>query len=270
MGADFLNGIDWQRPWLMPLLPQAQHILQSSDWRAALNDAAASLKNHRGLPIQFVPQSDLPPKIPYEAFISDTGQVPTRDNLHDFFNAIVWLTYPKIKAKLNALQATEISKATNVKADDSPNRSRRGKLRDAATIFDESAALLIVRDTELIDMLRDHRWEDVFMTKRAAFGRDCEVRLFGHALMEKLVSPYKAITAHARAVTEGGEFFSLEQEEEKRAWIDAKLDCGLHKGLATSDFMPLPILGVPGWCEGQDDAFYDDTKVFRPKRRSNL
>ncbi|WP_442781896.1 DUF3025 domain-containing protein, partial [Collimonas fungivorans] len=29
---------------------------------------------------------------------------------------------------------------------------------------------------------------------------------------------------------------------------------------------PLPVLGVPGWSGGQDQAFYADVSVFRPKR----
>ena len=60
--------------------------------------------------MRFVPQAELPAGIAYETFISETGGVPTRDNLHDFFNALVWLTYPKIKVRLNAMQALEIER----------------------------------------------------------------------------------------------------------------------------------------------------------------
>jgi hypothetical protein len=51
------------------------------------------LQNHRSLPTQFIPQEDLPEGVAYEAHISATGNVPTRENLHDFFNALVWLTF---------------------------------------------------------------------------------------------------------------------------------------------------------------------------------
>src|SRR4051794_16460024 len=103
MAAPFLKLIDWERPWLALLRPVAQPILAAPDWRFALNDAAhaAGLCNHRGLPIRFVPQADLPAGVAYEEFIGDTGCVPTRDNLHDFFNALVWLTFPGIKQQLN-------------------------------------------------------------------------------------------------------------------------------------------------------------------------
>jgi len=33
-------------------------------------------------------------------------------------------------------------------------------------------------------------------------------------------------------------------------------------------FAPLPVMGIPGWCdENAEAAFYDDVTVFRPGRR---
>ncbi len=58
---------------------------------------------------RFVPQESLPEGTAYEEFISATGNVPTRDNLHDFFNGLVWQTFPLIKRELNALQAAQIA-----------------------------------------------------------------------------------------------------------------------------------------------------------------
>jgi hypothetical protein len=262
MTTRFFDVIDWTRPWLAPLLPAAQPILQAADWRSALNLAAtaAALHNYRGLPVRFVPQSDLPADTAYEAFISATGNVPTRENLHDFLNALAWLTYPRIKMQLNALQAAEISRAGS-------HHAIRGKLRDAATIFDENAALLITDDEGLAEALRAHRWRDVFMARRTQFGRHCEVWLFGHALMEKLVTPYKAITAHAWPMIVGAEFFAMPFHD-KRAWIEHAGARELAKGLLTSHFTPLPVLGVPGWWPHQDGRFYEDTDVFRPKRNA--
>jgi hypothetical protein len=262
MDADFLGRIDWRRPWLAPVLPAAEPVLRAADWRLALNEAAdaACLRNHRGLPIRFVAQSDLPEGVAYEAFISATGGVPTRDNLHDFFNALVWLTFPKTKVQLNALQAAEIAKAL---ADSDGGLSLRGRVRDAATIFDENAALLITRDPGMADDLRAHRWLDVFVARGPSFWRDNDILLFGHALMEKLVSPYKAITAHARVLFAPDSYFSM-MESGRRAWADAAMAEQMAGGLDTAGFMHLPIAGVPGWWEGQDAAFYADTTVFRP------
>jgi hypothetical protein len=268
MSAPFLNEIDWNRPWLTHLLPVAQPILRSLDWKQALNTAAIPLRNHRGLPIQFVSQAELPPNTSYEAFISDTGRVPTRDNLHDFFNALIWLAFPKVKAQLNALQAAEIAKASLTSADKSLPNPNRGKVRDAATIFDENAAFVVMNNTGLIEALRNHAWCDLFVGRREAFLRDCEVCLFGHALMEKLVAPYKAITAHAW-ILEVENISLLGDSAEKLAWIDDFASRGLVRGLSTSDFTPLPVLGLPGWCENQGEEFYADVKVFRPKNKKD-
>jgi len=233
----------------------------------ALNARAERLGilNHRGRPIRFVPQSRLPSGIGYEAFISATGCVPTRENLHDFFNALIWLTFPNIKVRLNALQAAEIERAQAPTASGDAMAAGRGLVRDAATLFDENAALLVVRDPTLLDALREHRWEEVFLERRSDFSRDCAVQLFGHALMEKLVHPYNAITAHTWTVAAARDFFTWTPTAQAE-WIDLEVAARLSDSLAPRDFTPMPILGVPGWWEGQDAAFYGDRAVFRPKR----
>jgi hypothetical protein len=236
-------------------------IAEAANWRLAINDAATAsgLHNHRGLPIQFVHQEALPSGMAYERFISDTGMVPTRDNLHDFFNALVWLTYSRIKVRLNALQAAEIERRAAM-----PD-AVRGKVRDAATIFDENSVLLIVSDEALSVALREHAWGQLFIEQRLAFQSCCEVRLFGHALMEKLVHPYKAITAHAWVVSAQQEVLLL-PEQKKREWLDRAVAEKLCRDLNTSNFTPLPVLGVPDWWREQDAAFYADEQVFRPRR----
>ncbi len=262
---DRFRYLDWNRPWYAAVRERGQPIAQAPDWRAALNAAAGAqhLCNRRGLPISFVPQQALPHGTAYEAFISDCGQVPTRDNLHDFFNALVWLTFPRIKAQLNALQAAELAHGP-----DSAAKSR-GPIRDGATLFDENAALVVLRDSPqghaLAQALRDHRWYDAFLGQHAAFRSDCQVFLFGHALMEKLAKPYKAITAHAWLLVADDDFFSL-LPAGQYAWADAIVARQLTGGLAPSGFTPLPLMGVPGWSASQEEAFYADTAVFRPKR----
>jgi hypothetical protein len=261
MSAALFAGIDWQRPWLAPFRACAQPIVAAADWQAALNARAADmgLRNHRDLPLRFVPQASLPPGMAYEAFISASGGVPTRENLHDFFNGLVWLTFPRIKVQLNALQAGEIERAKN------HGPAARGAVRDAATLFDENTALLVVRDGDWIDALRAHRWSELFVARRAEFSQNCEVYLFGHALMEKLIAPYKAITAHVWPLVAEAGFFALSPLEKQR-WLDAAVSAQIKDGFSTRDFTPLPILGVPDWWEAQDKGFYADAAVFRPKR----
>lgn len=262
----FYDGIEWPQAWFATVRPQASSLLAADDWRVHLNTQVQreQLTNQLGLPLQFIPQENLPDGVAYEAHISATGQVPTRENLHDFFNALVWLTFPQIKRQLNALQAAQIASLGIGKS--------RGPARDAATIFDENSALLVVADSEsgkgLTDALRAHAWQAAFIGQRALWGREAEVWSFGHALMEKLVHPYKAITAHTWVVSAPLEFFSWEWET-RRAWLDAQVAEQLRtQVLSTAAYTPLPVLGIPGWWAQQDAAFYADTNVFRPKRLS--
>lgn len=264
MKSRFYDGIQWSHAWYATVWPQAVELLASEDWRGFLNSQATQqqLTNHRQLPLQFIPQADLPEGTAYEAHISASGQVPTRENLHDFFNALVWLTFPKIKRQLNALQAAQIARLGIGKS--------RGPARDAATIFDENAALLVVENSAqgqaLITALRAHEWQAAFIEQAGLFGVAAEVWSFGHALMEKLVQPYKAITAHTWVVWAESEFFGWDWDA-RRAWLDTQVAEQLcTHSLSTADYTPLPVLGIPGWWPEQDAAFYADSSVFRAKR----
>ena len=74
---------------------------------SALNrEAAASdVRNFKRQRLAFC-QPDVVDDEPYEAGIARTGRVPTRSNLHDFFNALIFLHFPKAKARLNQLQVS--------------------------------------------------------------------------------------------------------------------------------------------------------------------
>lgn len=261
------TSIDWRQPWYASVRDAAHEIIGRSDWLAALNRQSEALQliNHRGLPLRFVEQTNLPEGVAYESFISATGTVPTRDNLHDFFNALVWLSFPNVKRALNALQAAQIARAGI--------GSTRGAARDAATLFDENAALLVVSDIgqgrTLVDALRRHEWHEAFVEQRATFGQHAEIWLFGHALMEKLVTPYKSITAHAWVVYMPEQYFSKPVDvrckllDEQVADV---LNACAAEGLNTGNFTPLPVMGIPGWWPLQNAKFYADTAVFRTKR----
>jgi hypothetical protein len=260
----FYSVIDWSRPWLASILPAAETILAQEDWRVALNQAAraAGLINHRDLPLQFIPQEELPDGVAYESHISAAGKVPTRENLHDFFNALVWLSFPQIKRQLNALQSAQIETLGIGKS--------RGPARDAATIFDENAALLVLENSErghrLLSCLREHQWQLAFIEHRDDFASVAQVWSFGHALMEKLVQPYKGITAHAWVVWVDPDFFAQSFAQQAQQ-LDTQVSKQLQShALTTADYTPLPVLGVPDWWAGQDEAFYADEKVFRAKR----
>jgi hypothetical protein len=200
-------------------------------------------------PVQFVPQAALPAGVAYEQYIFDTGRVPTRDGLHDFFNGLCWLQFPLAKKKLNQLQAEQI--------DQTGIQPVRGPARDALTVFDENAALLVAPDA-LWEALLAKDWTAAFTTLRPLW-QSATLVLFGHALLEKLVSPRKPITAHVfRAQPASNSIANLD------AWLAATLSAPL---LASKPFAHLPVLGVPGWwTDNALPSFYADTSVFRPPR----
>lgn len=242
--AHGLELIDWGRPWLAPYRAVGEPLARQTQ----AGGRCCEVLNGAGAPVRFVPQADLPAGVAYEQFIFQTGQVPTRDGLHDFFNGLVWVHFPQTKRRLNALQAAQIA-AEGV-------RATRGPVRDAVTVFDENAALLQAPDA-LWEALRGHDWPRLFLDLRALWAQ-ARLTLFGHALMEKLVQPRKAITAHVYPVPL--ELAPLEVD----AWLARELDA---ERLGAKPFTPLPVLGVPSWWPvNEDPAFYADAQVFRPRR----
>jgi hypothetical protein len=198
----------------------------------------------------FVPHGELPVGVAYEQFIFQSGSVPTRDNLHDFFNGLCWIQFPQTKKKLNRLQAAEIAAAGI--------QTVRGPVRDAITVLDENGALLHAPDA-LWDALAAREWGRLFGALRPLW-RESQLVLFGHAALEKLVAPYKSITAHVWRVTQ-----PWNSTTELDAWLAQDLTAAK---LARKPFVPLPVLGVPGWWPANEDpAFYADAQVFRPVRQ---
>jgi len=259
-----IAAIDWQRPWLTHLRELGVKIASSSDWMSAANAVASQrgLCNANAKSISFVPQEGIVELSGYESYIYTTGKIPTRDNLHDFFNALMWLEFPKIKQTLNRMQYEEIERMLCT----FPAPTQRGKQRDAATLFDENCAFVISSELSFLDALKARQWKEILLVDPHQFSKRCEVIMFGHALLEKLAAPYKAITAHVWSVTVESDWFEFSVEE-KKSWLDLKVAENLAKGFLTSDFNHLPILGVPGWWHDQTDDFYDDATVFRSPRK---
>lgn len=243
-------ALDWAHPWLQPLRAVGEPVLHrwrrgASGLARALDDAAAG--------VRFVAQQALPAGEAYESFIARTGTVPTRDNLHDFFNGLVWRAFPQAKRRLNDLQAAEIARRGI--------GPTRGPLRDALTLFDENGAVLEAPPA-LWEALLARDWTRLFIERRAMWGQ-ARLLVFGHALMEKLLAGRKDATAHVLLAPSRGSAATPSIAPE-----DAALAAALQPvHLAQKPFTPLPLLGVPGWCEGNEDfCFYDDPQVFRPRR----
>ena len=99
----------------------------------------------------------------------------------------------------------------------------------------------------------------MFQDLARALWRSARVTLLGHALMEQLVQPRKGITAHVLIT-----YDAINSEANQDSRLAQQLD---PAWLATKPFVPLPLLGIPGWWAGNEaPGFYDDATVFRPPR----
>lgn len=265
--------IDWHVPWLAHLPTQCRS-LTTNELPKQLNAILPKqprLCSGLGQPIAFVPQDSLPNTTAYESHIAKTGNIPTRDNEHDLFNACVWLTFPKTKALLNEYQHQQIEHA---------GIKKRTKLRDAITLFDENGAILVTCESNISDALCCFDWQNSLVTPRAVWDipskptptAQAAVYVFGHALMEQLVEPRKPLCSHTWVILVSPGWFA-QSTSERMCSLDELLKDSLQKQidsdeLHTRSYQPLPILGVPHfWDENANAEFYDDAFVFRSGRR---
>jgi hypothetical protein len=199
----------------------------------------------------------------YEDSVFHRGLVPTRaDNWHDLFNALVWLTFPRTKAALNArhIGAREAGDA---------NRAR-GRLGDALTHFDECGTIVACSEPSLMEMLRRHEWRGLFWDHRRRVIESMGFFVFGHASYDLLREPFVGLCGKAVFVDVPATFFAMTLADQlsildgvlAERWLSRRWYSG------PSDLAPLPLLGIPGATPDNECArYYEDTRQFRPRRK---
>lgn len=243
-------------PWLAPCEPLRRHLAELCQAGAGVAEALNRvLATRRAIelaagPLRFVDAAELPAGEAYESFIARTACVPTRDNAHDLFNGLAWLRFPLVKRRLNELQADAIAR--------DGIGPTRGALRDALTLFDENGAWLSA-PAGLRDALHRRDWHELFIARRDEWAH-ARLTLFGHALLEKLASARKGITAHVWCLESPAVPWNAGDEADEPAVL-ALLQ---PDRLGARGHLPLPVLGVPGWWPANEHpGFYDDESVFR-------
>ncbi len=210
-----------------------------------------------GQRIRFVPPR--PDGLAYECRIWESGEVETRpDNWHDWFNALVWLSFPRTKVAVSARHVRAMT----------ADGEARGSERDALTHFDECGIVVLSSRPELLDLLRDFQWKTLFVERRAEVERHMRFVVFGHATYEALLKPFRGLTAKA-VLHEVDDVWLQLPAAQQLAVVDARLAAELTSGryVRPRDFQPLPVLGIPGVTpENTDPAYYDDTWQFRRGR----
>jgi len=220
----------------------------------------ASTVSGGGAPIRFV--SPRKAAGSYELRIFETGEVQTRpENWHDLFNALVWLGFPRTKAVLNRHHCAEIIARRG--------EPHRGTARDVLTLFDEGGVIVGSADPDLSVLLRRSMWKELFWMHRADVRRSMRFDVFGHAIFEKALAPYRGVTAKALIVGLPSELLEAPVDV-RTAELDARAAeyfSGADALASTRQLPPLPILGVPGWEPANErEAYYEDASQFRPRR----
>jgi hypothetical protein len=204
--------------------------------------------------LQFIQQTDDMPflEMGYEQRIYLEGLIATRrHNWHDFFNAMVWHTFPKIKSAINGVHYREILKQSS---------SQRSRKRDLLTLFDESGAIILANQP-ILHFIQEHQWQSLFIDHRNSWlNGDIQIITFGHALYEKYLDPYIGMTAQT---------LLLEKDPLSDNCL-ADVDKKLSDALLTDKYLnnkkslsPLPLLGIPNWYLNQGLDFYNNTHYFR-------
>ena len=218
-----------------------------------------SLRLPGGQPIAFVasPPGRLP-AVAYERRIAERGEIACRpQSRHDLCNALAWLSFPRTKAARNALHTSSAAVAT-------PNG--RDRARDAATLLDESGAIVACADPALLELWEARQWRELFWIRRVDAARALRVGVLGHGLLAKLDAPFRAITARALVVaidveadTRDGHELAAALDGAAAAWLAVR-----GSNFAPADLLPLPVAAVPGWDpENLGERLFEDRRVFR-------
>jgi hypothetical protein len=275
----------WDREALLrsPLFAPLHPILSEvgADDFPTMHDCNTLLAKHHppvcvqnGMPLSFVAQQSgkLPFEAQYEPRCYLKGEVQTRaSNLHDLFNALVWLTFPRTKAMLNARHYDALIEER------ASGKGERSAVRDVNTLFDESGVIVVYADTnadansgaDLVALLRDHQWKELFWRRRGQASAWMGFHIFGHGLYEKALRPYVGMTGQGMMLAVEPEYFGWPLARQL-AHIDNLLVDHLavpEHFRSTRDLSPVPLLGVPSWDENNNrEAYYDNISYFRPGR----
>jgi hypothetical protein len=225
---------------------------------SVLNEIAVERRvvNANGRATRFVAPVDATSSaMQYETSIAATGEIPTRENFHDLFNALQWLSFPKLKSAINAGHVRLLQERGDAEA------RERSVPRDVLTMFDESGIIVASCDEALLQLIRDFSWRTIFVERREQVKRDMRFLLCGHGLLEKSLAPFIGITAKAILLHVDANTLN------DPAALDLMAAHWLSKPENLTDarnLSPMPLLGIPGWdARSEDAAFYSNTQYFR-------
>ena len=205
----------------------------------------------------------------YQLRIFFAGEVPTRsNNWHDFFNAWSWIHFPKTKAAINFRHFQCAEESLNF-----PWRrsgGNRNREQDLLTLFDEGGIIVVTSNDEIWELIKERRWQELFITRKKDLKENSVFLPIGHALYECALEKHPRL--HASAVR-------VNIDSHKVRGSNGELNL---KGLALADELAalvlssrsllktpddlhaLPIWGLPGWHpQAGVEKFIADSSYFR-------
>ncbi len=272
------NAIVWEKlallqsPLFAPLQPilarlEEAHFPDLQTFNDLLVGCQPGITVQQGLPLRFVPQAFGKQgfESQYEPRCYLNGEVQTRENnWHDLFNALVWLTFPKTKAAINARHYHALTHPTG------GANSQRGAVRDTTTLLDESGVIVACADIELVALLRNFQWKKLFWLEREQVKTRMGFYIVGHGLYEKALQPYIGMTGQGVVLLVEPDFFDWPMPE-RLVYLDGQLGRNLAQSVYcthTHDLSPVPLLGMPGWSpDNEAPSFYENSHYFRSGRQ---
>lgn len=278
-------NIDQLVPWhpdfasKMPLFFPLQPVLgffshhqqwpELSDYQILLDQWPSTIATLNGNAIKVVAQDDKPNAFEqhYAPRIYLSGEIQTRrHNWHDFFQFLSWFLFPQTKAVINALHLEPAQARFQQGIHD-----RRSPLENMLSLFDEGGAVVVSSNPELLSLVCEFRWKELFWQQRQQLQQQLQCYTFGHAVYEKALMPYVGMTANTILLEVDNDFFQMELTQQLIA-IDqmlAELLRNNQRYQKPKDLQPFPILGMPGWDpDNNEERYYDNQHYFRPGRRA--
>ena len=203
----------------------------------------------------------------YQLRLFLAGEIMTRlENWHDFFNALCHISFPRLKAVINARQFYAMdAQIQNLPWPTRPGKNRNAE-QDALTHFDEGGVVVAVKNSHMLHDLQGRNWKSAFWEKRLSMQHEVRFFVVGHAIYEDVLHGHPTPHGLAMGVVVEENFFGQTQHEQLKI-IDTLAARQLANNVryaSTRDFFPLPVLGYPGWCqENSALSYYDNPQYFR-------
>ena len=239
-----------------------------SDYQTILDALPQPIKTLSGKTLKIVQQDGKPGHFHehYAPRVFLTGEIQTRtENWHDFFQFLTWFMFPKTKAVINSIHVP----SAQARIENNVDLGRRSPIENMLSLFDEGGAVILCSDDSMLQLIRDFKWKELFWQRRDELSEKLKLVTFGHALYEKGLSPYIGMTANCILLHVNADLLQ-KTTQQQLDYIDTSLAQLFSEGKPykkPKDLSPFPLLGLPGWDDGNKlESYYDNEQYFRRGR----